>query len=98
MAQGVQREMIVEMLINSLEAERYVRGPLLESVIDELSRDARLSAAADAARGLLDRMDRIGHAEFHRTLREIRALVRDAAPRSGVVAARPAVTELAGAA
>ena len=37
MIQSIQRGTIVEMLLNSLEAERYVRGPLLLNVVDELS-------------------------------------------------------------
>ena len=88
MIQNIERETIVEMLLNTLEVERYVRGPLLQNVLDELSADPRLSAAADLARSLLDRLDGVEAAEFHRTIREIRFLVREASPRSGVRAVR----------
>jgi hypothetical protein len=88
MIQNIERETIVEMLLNSLEVERYVRGPLLQNVLDELSVDPRLSAAADLARSLLDRVDDVEPAEWSRTIRELRLMVRESAPRSGVRAVR----------
>jgi hypothetical protein len=53
MIQSIQRETIVETLLNTLEAERYVRGPLLATIIDELSKDSDLTMAAEAARSIL---------------------------------------------
>jgi hypothetical protein len=88
MIQTIERETIVEMLLNSLEAERYVRRPLLENVIDELVADRRFAQAAELARALLPRLDAASQAEFERALRDIRIAVREAVPRSGVVAAR----------
>jgi len=53
MIQSIERASIVETLLNTLEAERYVRGPLLATIVDELSADAGLEIAAEAARAIL---------------------------------------------
>jgi hypothetical protein len=47
------RATIVEMLLNSLEAERYVRGPLLCNIVDELSATDSYAPAASLATDLL---------------------------------------------
>ena len=53
MIQSMQREAIVDTLLNTLEVERYVRAPLLLELVDELSGMSGLEPAADAARGIL---------------------------------------------
>jgi hypothetical protein len=50
MSQNIHREAILETLLNTLEAERYVRAPLLNNVVDELSACGGLELAAEAAR------------------------------------------------
>jgi hypothetical protein len=70
---------IVEMLLNSLEAERYVRGPLLCNIVDELSTSASYEPAADLARALLTEIERgpVSDAVFHAKLGELRECVKD---------------------
>jgi hypothetical protein len=99
MPRNLPREAIVEPLLNSLEVERHVRGPLLMSVIAELSANDRLAPAFDLAASMLLSLDAggLGEADFARQVTELRALVRKLSPRrplrrttSGVrVLARP---------
>ncbi|AKV04512.1 hypothetical protein AKJ09_11175 [Labilithrix luteola] len=83
MARTLSREAIVEPLLNSLEVERHVRGPLLMSVIAELSANERLAPAFDLAASMLMTLDAggLGEADFARQLIELRALVRKLSPR-----------------
>jgi hypothetical protein len=85
MIQSIQRGMIVEMLLNSLEAERYVRGPLLLNVVDELSASESFAPAADMARELLAAIESgpVTDAVFHAKLGELRECVR-ALDRTGL--------------
>lgn len=88
--QSIQREALVETLLNSLEAERYVRGPLLLTVVDELSASEGLEIAAEAARAILEafRGGELGaESEFALRIRALRQLVRalSAPPESGEV-------------
>lgn len=78
MIQSIQRGTIVEMLLNSLEAERYVRGPLLLNIVDELSVSDGFAPAADMARHLLSALEAgpLGDGDFQRSLDELRACVR----------------------
>lgn len=78
MIQSIQRGTIVEMLLNSLEAERYVRGPLLLNVVDELSASESFAPAADLARDLLVAIESgpVSDAIFHTKLGELRECVR----------------------
>jgi|GEM_PF-2830790 len=85
MIQTIHRETLVETLLNSLEAERYMRGPLLLTVADELSAPG-LEPAADVARALLARLEksRMTDAEFRDAIRSLRQLVHSlAVPESG---------------
>lgn len=88
MIQSMRPEMIVETLINSLEAERYVRGPLLLNIIDELSCASSFAPAASAARAILERLRTgpLADSEFAMRVAELRQMVHAAsAPKSGEV-------------
>lgn len=78
MIQSIHSGTIVEMLLNSLEAERYVRGPLLCNVVDELSVHESYAPAVDLARALLADIEQgpIADAVFHSRLRELRECVQ----------------------
>ncbi len=77
MIKSIPREAIVDMLLNSLVGERYVRGPLLLELIDELGSREDMRLAADVARDVLARLEdkTLGEAEFARCVDEIRGLV-----------------------
>ena len=77
MIQSIRRETIALGLLNTLETERYVRGPLLVEVIDTIASDARFAPALQTAHDLLDRLEhgRIGDADFVRGISELRSLV-----------------------
>jgi hypothetical protein len=85
MIQSIHCGTIVESLLNTLEAERYVRGPLLCNIVDELSVSESYAPAATLARALLAEIERgpISDAVFQAKLGELRACVRDAS-RSGL--------------
>ncbi|HEY8077335.1 MAG TPA: hypothetical protein VIF62_24585 [Labilithrix sp.] len=75
MNSGIQRERLLDSLLNTLEAERYVRGPLLLEVLDQL--DASAPAAAFARRMLQGlEAGRLKDADFNGELAELRQLVR----------------------
>lgn len=78
MIQSIHCGTIVEMLLNSLEAERYVRGPLLLNIVDELSANESYAPAADLARDLLSAIERgpVPDAVFHTKLGELRECIR----------------------
>jgi hypothetical protein len=102
MTHSIQRETIVETLLNTLEAERYVRGALLATIIDELSKDEELAMAAEAARSILAAL-RAGQLEseppsaFAIRVGALRQLVQGltAPPESGEVLIREARNVLA---
>jgi hypothetical protein len=78
MIQSIQRVTIVEMLLNSLEAERYVRGPLLLNIVDELSASDAFAPAAEMAKRLLATLEggRVDERAFHRGLDDLRVCVQ----------------------
>ena len=85
--QSIERTAIVETLLNSLEAERYVRGPLLATVVDELSASGEeLAMAAVTARGILQRWEagQLDDPELTACVSALRPLVqvRHGAPRA----------------
>ena len=88
MMQSTQRG-LVETLLNTLEAERYVRGPLLATIVDELGASGGLDLAVDEARAILERLESgdLGEAEFVARVTELRHLVHALAapPASGEV-------------
>jgi hypothetical protein len=77
--QRPERTAIVETLLNTLEAERYVRGPLLATIADELSAAGEgLELAAGAARSILERWEagQLAESELTAGIRALRPLVR----------------------
>lgn len=80
------RHVLVDTLLEALEAERYVRVPLLLTVIDELSAEPPLAhAASDAVRllGALER-DELAASDFAREVGALRRVVRGGlAPHAG---------------
>lgn len=78
MIQSIHCGTIVEMLLNSLEAERYVRGPLLCNIVDELSGSESYAPAADLARSLLADIEHgpVADTVFHARLGELRECVQ----------------------
>jgi hypothetical protein len=77
MMQSMQRGALVETLLNTLEAERYMRGPLLLTIVDELCASPGLGQAADAARRILEglRSGDLVESEFAPQVRSLRRLV-----------------------
>lgn len=91
MIQSMRPETIVETLLNSLEAERYVRGPLLHNIVDELSCSPCFAPAASAARAMLEMLEtgRLIESEFAVRVDALRQLVHAlGAPESGEVLVR----------
>lgn len=84
--QSTQRG-LVETLLNTLEVERYVRGPLLATIADELSAAVGLDRAAEEARAILARLEsgELGEAEFIARVTALRHMVHTlaAGPVSG---------------
>jgi hypothetical protein len=78
MINTIQREVIVEMLLNSLEAERYVRGPLLLNIVDELSGSDRFSPASEMAKSLLSMLEAgaVREEAFRTRIQELRTCVK----------------------
>ena len=78
-----RRGTIAETLLNTLEAERYVRLPLLLTIVDELSAREGFQAAAEAARGLLEGLQSgvLAEDEFVARIAALRRLVQAAAGR-----------------
>lgn len=95
MIQSIQRDAIVETLLNTLEVERYVRGPLLNTIVDELAARQGLEPAAEAARALVDglRAGALAESDFAARVAALRQLVQSASapPRSGDVLIRDAL-------
>ncbi len=58
MIQSMHGETIVGTLLNTLEAERYARGPVLLAIVDELCASGGLEVAADAALAILEDLER----------------------------------------
>jgi len=82
---SLPRTSIVETLLNTLEAERYVRGPLLATIADELSAGGEgLEAAAGAARAILERWQagQLAEPELAARIRALRPLVEARVPTS----------------
>jgi hypothetical protein len=78
MIHSIRHESIVETLLNSLEAERYLRGPLLLNVIDELASIDTFSRAAEFARRMFEAYEggTIEDGDFIARVQELRGLVR----------------------
>jgi hypothetical protein len=93
MMQSVHPMPLVETLLNTLEAERYMRGPLLRTISDELATTEGLEGAAAAAREILEGLESGGlvESEFTRRLVALRRLVQASTmpPVSGVRVSEP---------
>ena len=87
MFKSVHQELLVDTLLNSLEAERYVRGPLLLTLVDELSA-AHLRDAAATARALLVQVETTPMSDetFFEAITELRQMVASEVPSSGFLA------------
>ncbi len=83
MTKSIPRLSIVETLLNSLEAERHARVPLLLTVLDELSMHASLGAATERARELCTSLTErpVGDIEFVARIGELRGIVRELVER-----------------
>jgi len=99
MIPSIHGESIVDKLLNTLEVERYMRGPLLATVIDELSAAEGLEMAAEAARAILDglKSGQLPESDFGLRVRALRQLVQalGVPPESGEVLVAQARAELA---
>ncbi|MCL2776939.1 MAG: hypothetical protein FWD73_02970 [Polyangiaceae bacterium] len=78
MAQCIERDAIIEPLLNSLEVERHMRGPLLVSLLAELSTCMKLSPAFVLASSMLRSFEEgaLDDIAFGGQLDALRALVR----------------------
>ena len=82
MMHSFHRDTLVDTLLNSLQAERYTRAPLLMTLIDELAGDAALAVAADAARAMLNDVATLSDDALEKRVEVIRHLVRTLASPS----------------
>jgi hypothetical protein len=73
---SIRRSRLVDTLLNALEAERYMRGALLLTIIDELGQDAELVGAAQAARLLMIDIDALPEDALAERVDGIRQLIR----------------------
>lgn len=78
MNQSTLRRPIVETLLNALEAERYLRGALLATVVDELTAECGLESAVEDARAILEVLEsgQLSDADFSVRVAALRQLVR----------------------
>lgn len=79
MMHGIHRETHVETLLNSLQAERYMRAALLMTIVDELDGDAALGVAAEAARAMLKDVATLSASDLEKRIDALRHLVRPVA-------------------
>lgn len=80
MNDGIHGETLPLVLLNSLEAERYVRGALMLTLLDELSVRPGFEQAAALASRILARLEAgpIDDGELRRGLVELRASIASA--------------------
>ena len=78
MMQGMHRDTLVERLLNTLEAERYMRGPLLLTIVDELCVSEAFAGAAEDARAILEGLESgmLVESEFASRVGALRRLVQ----------------------
>lgn len=79
MVSWAHRTSRLESLINTVEAERYLRKPLLLDLLDELMEWPHLHHAAEVAGDILARVDDLDEVRLRRDLDTLRILVVDAA-------------------
>jgi hypothetical protein len=81
MMKTVPRSRRIELLLNTLLAERYARRPLLAEVIEELSREKDGSEAARVGRALLERLESgIDEREFEGCVEQLIAMTQRERP------------------
>jgi hypothetical protein len=81
MMKTVPRSRRIELLLNTLLAERYARRPLLAEVIDELSTEMGASEAVRVGRALLERLDSgIDEREFEGCVEQLIAMTQQRPP------------------
>jgi hypothetical protein len=87
MMTSIERAKLLDTLLNTLEAERYLRGPLLLEVLDALDAE-ELESAAAFARRMLQRLQtgRAAETEFNAEVAELRQLVLAATARATAAA------------
>ena len=90
MMPGQQRETLAETLLNTLEAERYMRGPLLLTLVDELRATEAFAVAALEASAILQGLQsgELVETAFMARLRALRRLIQavsaSPSPESGI--------------
>ncbi len=75
MVSWAHRTSRLESLINTVEAERYLRKPLLLDLLDELMEMPHLGQAAEVAGDILARVDDLDEARLRRDLEVLRRMV-----------------------
>ncbi|MDB4941168.1 MAG: hypothetical protein JWP97_702 [Labilithrix sp.] len=78
MTYALDREQLLDTLLNCLAVERYTRAPLLSTIVDELSLSDQLSDAYAAASAMLLRLTtgQLVESEYAREVEAVRKLVR----------------------
>jgi hypothetical protein len=96
MSGTIPRTTLLDVLLNTLEAERYVRRPLLRDVIELLADEGFVSAAAVAS-DMLARMDaaRLEGSAFALAMADLRGAVKKASPASGPPQSEPVAANAA---
>ena len=81
----------IEVLLNTLRGERYVRRALLTELLDEFSVSPFYDDAADAARTMLDRVESLSELQYDQEISRLWDLAceRPSGVRFVPVAARP---------
>lgn len=79
MVSWAHRTSRLESLINTVEAERYLRKPLLLDLLDELMEMPHLHHAAEIAGDILARVDDLDEVRLRRDLEILRGMVVEAA-------------------
>ncbi|HSY24486.1 MAG TPA: hypothetical protein VK841_20305 [Polyangiaceae bacterium] len=68
MNKTMQPQRRIELLLNTLQGERYVRRALLTELLDEFATSAFYDDAADAARSVLDRLEALSQAQYEQEI------------------------------
>ena len=81
MTYALDRDQLLDTLLNCLAVERYTRAPLLSTIVDELGVSDQTSAAFAAARAMLARLTagELVESEYAREVEAVRQLVRPTA-------------------
>ncbi len=77
---SLSQNALLSTMLNSLEAERHARAPLLLAILDEIEGVADLEVATRAARALLADLPRLDTASFAGRVEALRRAVRATLP------------------